>query len=193
MEKLIQRVIVLNRLKEVAKIIRKGSAQNIMYRTFRLLVLVPMILLFVVGLQSFTSCDLLGDKKEDSLVGYWKSGYGDGFEIKWDASSGGYLFKQYDDANKTVSFAGVIVNNPDLAASTGYILLRITDGGTWYKTVDTYYGVHWKDFTGDTVKEASAYKVGGANNDGMPTAEQAIQEYTVENGYFIYYGEYQRQ
>ncbi|MCX7786499.1 MAG: hypothetical protein N2442_02235 [Spirochaetes bacterium] len=179
--------------KEVAKVVRKKTAKNLLHRTSRAMVLVLVSFLFVAGLQSITSCDLFRVKSEDSLVGYWKSGYGDGFEIKWDSSSGGYLFKQYDDANKTVSFAGTIENNPDLTASTGYIVIRITDGGTWYKPVGSYYVVHWKDFTGDTVKEASAYKVGGTNNDGMPTAQQALQEYTVENGYFGYYGEYQRQ
>jgi hypothetical protein len=171
----------------------KRFIKEILLRVGRALWILLVAFLFIAGLQSFTSCDLMGTKSEDSLVGYWKSGFGDGFEIKWDASSGGYIFKQYDDVSKTISFAGVIVNNPDLKASTGYIVLQVTDGGTWGKTVGYYYVVHWKEFAGDTVKQAAAYKVGGTQNDGMPTALEASQEYTVDKGYFGYYGAYQRQ
>jgi len=143
------------------------------------------------GIATLTSCDLLGGKTDDSLVGYWKSSFGDGFEIY--GSYPNTKFKQYDDASKTVSFAGDIVNSPSLTASSGYLIIKITDGGTWMKTVGDYFAVHWKEFTGDTVKQATAYKVGGTNNNGMPTADAAAAEYTVENGYYTRYGDYQRQ
>lgn len=145
----------------------------------------------MVGLQTLTSCDLAGSKSEDSLKGYWKSSYEDGFEIYYENLD--LKYKQYDNAAKTVSFAGNVVNNPDLTASSGYIIIKITDGGTWGKTVNAYYACHWKEFTGDTVKGSAAFKVGGTNNDGMPTAEAAAAEYTVENGYYTFYGTYQRQ
>jgi hypothetical protein len=69
-----------------------------------------------------------------TLEGYWKSPgtYGDGFEI----SNG--KFYQYDNSSKTVSFAGNIVNKPDLKKSGGYILVRITDPGTWSYTPDFF-------------------------------------------------------
>ena len=155
------------------------------------ILLLMVAVAFVLGTQSFLGCDLAGSKSDDSLLGYWKSSYGDGFELYYENLQ--LKYKQYDDATKTVSFAGIVVNNPDLTASTGYIIIQITDTGTWGITVGNYYAVHWKDFTGDTVKQAAAYKVGGDKNNGVPTAEEAATEYTVTNGYYTYYGNYQRQ
>ena len=156
----------------------------------RILILMVAVA-FVLGTQSFLGCDLAGSKSDDSLLGYWKSSYyGDGFELYYENDQ--LKYKQYDDATKTVSFAGIVVNNPDLTASKGYIIIQITDTGTWEKTVGNYYAVHWKDFTGDTVKQAAAYKADGQNN-GVPTPEEAATEYTVTNGYYQIYGDYQRQ
>ena len=43
------------------------------------------------------------------------------------------------------------------------------------------------------MKQAAAYKLGGDKNNGVPTAEEAATEYTDTNGYYTYYGYYQRQ
>ena len=159
-------------------------------KKFGQILLVLLLVTASAGIATLTSCDLLGVKSGDNIAGYWKSSFGDGFELYGSAPN--LKFKQYDDASKTVSFAGDIVNSPSLTASSGYLILKITDGGTWGKTVGAYYAVHWKEFTGDTVKQAAAYKGGGSNN-GMPTAEAAAAEYTVENGYYTIYGDYQRK
>jgi hypothetical protein len=124
----------------------------------------------------------------ENLIGYWESVFGDGFEI---ITAGTDMLYQYDDADKTVSFAGEIVNDPDFSASTGYITVKITDAGTWMKTVDEYYVIHWQNLSGDVVEESCAYKDGGEST--MPTQETAETEFTVENGYFDFHGEYERQ
>lgn len=160
------------------KQIRKGAA------------FVLLAIALVVGVQSFISCELEGSSSSDSLLGYWKSSWGDGFELYYESNQ--LRLKQYDDAEKNLSFAGNVVNNSDLTAGSGYLIIQITDGGSWVKTEGYYYAVGWKDFTGDTVKGAAAYKDGG-KNEGVSTAEEAAAEYTVGNGYYTYYGEYERQ
>lgn len=153
--------------------------------------LVLLAIALVAGVQSFISCDLEGsDSSSDSLVGYWKSSWGDGFELYYENLQ--LKFKQYDDAEKNLSFAGNVVNKPDLTAESGYLIIQITDGGSWGKTERYYYAVHWKSFLGDTLKGAAAYKDEGENS-GLPTAEEATEEYTVENGYYTFYGDYERQ
>lgn len=152
-----------------------------------------LVLSIMAGLQILTSCSLVGSESEESLNGYWKSSYGDGFEIYYDYDNLVLKYKQYNNTEKDVSFAGTVVNNPDLTAASGYIIIQITEAGTWEKTVGSYYACHWKDFTGDTVKHAAAFKVGGTNNNGMETAADAEQEYTVENGYYALHGDYERQ
>jgi hypothetical protein len=124
-----------------------------------------------------------------SLEGYWLSGgsWVDGFEID------GKNFSQYDDGKKTVSFAGTIEGNPDLTDETGILIIKVTDAGTWGKTVGAYLGISWKNLNDDGVSEASAYKYGSTNNSGVATLAEAKKEYTVANDYFGIYGEYNRE
>ncbi len=85
------------------------------------------------------------------------------------------------------------MNNPDYFATSGYLVILISDPGTWGKTADSYYAIHWKNLSGSLVAAASAYKVGGAHNKGMETLAEALAEYTVENGYYGLHGEYEQQ
>ena len=149
------------------------------------LLFVVLILFFLFNCREPSNKQEDDKEKEYSLIGYWKSSYGDGFEIN------STQFYQYDDATKTVSYAGNIVNNPDLESGSDYITIEITDAGTWGKTVGEFYRVHWKEFTKNTVKESSAYKSGGAST--MPSQATAETEFTVANGYFAYYGDYEKQ
>jgi hypothetical protein len=159
-------------------------------------ILFALFLSIIISLFLFIGCqesisekgkDGDKDKKEKIYIlsGYWKSSYGDGFEIS------GTNFSQYDDASNSLSFAGTIVNNPDFTASSNYITLQITDGGTWGKTVGNYYVIHYKGFSKTTVKESCAYKSGGQS--GNPTQAGAEAEFTIANGYFSYYGDYEKQ
>jgi hypothetical protein len=153
----------------------------------------PWLAVLVAGLLVF-SFQLSGCAKEPeesaSLDGYWLSGgaYADGFEIS------GKNFLQYSDANKTVSFAGTIENDPDLSADAGIIIIKITDDGAWdTMTVGSYYGISWKNLSDDGVSESSAFKTDGNKNAGLPTLDEAKNEYTVENLYYGFYGDYARQ
>jgi hypothetical protein len=145
----------------------------------------------------FIGCNLNGDD-DISLEGYWKSSFGDGFEIS------GTAYTQYDDAAKSVSFAGIIVNAPDLSAPAGSLTIKITNPGSWYKTKDYFYIIKWKDLSEKGVRAASAGIYLGEDdpgNDfapGMPTQTEAEEKYAETPGnsaanYFAIYGEYTKQ
>ena len=132
-----------------------------------------------------SGCDTVTGPTGASLAGVWSSAGGDGFTVTPTSFSYQY--------GGTEQFAGEIANAPDLSGESGYIVMRVTYRVTdTYPEVGSYYAVHWKNFSGDGVQEASAYKTGGEHNSGMDTLSAALGEYTVANGYFGYYGEYLR-
>lgn len=138
----------------------------------------------------FSSCDL-GNSSDytDGLAGKWIASYGDGFNVS------GSTYTQYDNADLGISFAGTIMGEPDLTAENGYLYILITDGGSWEKTVDAYYAIHWKNLSEAGVSQGSASlgEYTDPKNSGMATLQEAIAEYTVANGYFGYHGEYTKQ
>lgn len=163
-----------------------------------------LIGILLVGLlQSFTACDLLGIKSDDSLYGTWKAvgtQWVDGYKITFNSETGKAYIEylgDYSGSSTDMNFKGEIQDNSSkLTKNEGYIIFKVIQKGNspyLELEVGNYSAVHWKDFTGDTVKMATAYKVGGNKNNGMPTAAEAAQEYTVANGYYTYYGDYQRQ
>lgn len=157
-------------------------------RIFRVILAVSLL----AGSLSLTGCDTLFSNDSSSgdpaLSGYWESTY-DGFEI--DGSN----FLQYDDAAKAVSFAGTIQGNPNLDKKAGSFTIKITDTGSWGKTVGAYYIIMWKNLTDDGVSQSSANNgdFTDVKNNGMSTAALAEKEYTIENGYFGYFGDYLKQ
>lgn len=156
----------------------------------------PCIRLMVAALAAclvlLSGCELATSSADGALTGYWKSTFGDGFDLSGNTLEG-FRYVQYDDADRNVSFAGIVANRPNFDASTGYIIVLVTEPGSWGKTAGSYYAIHWKNLSGSLVAAASAYKVGGAHNNGMETLAEALAEYTVENGYYGYYGEYEKQ
>jgi hypothetical protein len=151
-----------------------------------------MVAALAACLVLLSGCELATSSTDGVLTGYWTSIYGDGFELSSNTLEG-FRYVQYNDADRSVSFAGTVVNNPDYFARSGYLVIRISDPGSFYKTEGAYYVIHWKNLSGSLVSASSAYKVGGAHNNGMPTIADALAEYTVENGYYGYYGEYEKQ
>ena len=151
-----------------------------------------MTAILVAALVILSGCDLASSREEGALTGYWKSVHGDGFEITGNLFSG-YHYTQFDDADKSISFAGTVANEPDFDATSGYIIIRITDTGNWGKTEGAYLGIHWENLSDSLVAASSAYKAGSAYNNGIESLSEALAEYTVKNGYFGYYGDYQKQ
>jgi len=137
----------------------------------------------------FIGCPLAEEELiEDKPVfsGYWKSNFGDGFEIS------GSNYYQYDNSDKDLSFSGTIVNHSDYIGSSGFITVQITNAGSWGMTAGYYYVVRWKDYHVNAVRQSCAYKSGGYNT-GMNIRIDAENEYTEANGYYVFFGDYLKQ
>ncbi|HPO49490.1 MAG TPA: hypothetical protein PLO89_04110 [Spirochaetota bacterium] len=153
-----------------------------------------LIALLAFSFINFTACQTEVTTTTTSttvvapLVGYWKSSQGDGFEV---TNATPKIFYQYDDANKGVSFAGEIVNSSSLSSETGFLTIKITDKGTWVKTVGEFLVVRWKNLSGNISKCSTPYKAGGKSTCATQTEAEA--EFTEANGYYSYYGEYTKQ
>jgi hypothetical protein len=128
-----------------------------------------------------------------SIDGVWSSSFGDGFAVS------GTAFTQYDDAEKTVSFAGTIVHGSDKTDAAGFLTVKITAAGTWFKTPDSYLVIRWKSLAADTVQEAAPSKYLGEDNPGndfapgKPTQAEAESTYTEANGYYAQFGTYTKK
>lgn len=150
-----------------------------------------ILILFIISCPNLPTNNV-----EDELKSYWISAYGDGFSV-----SESNVYTQYDNSAKDVSFAGNIVkNNGEIFVDVeGYIVIKITNSGTWGKTVGKYHIIRWKELTGVFCKQASASKFVGTNDPAndleavRDTIELAETELTESNGYFGYYGDYERQ
>jgi hypothetical protein len=151
------------------------------------IILCSLFLYGALCAAAFSACDTDPAGGPGTLAGYWKSGYGDGFEVT------GATFTQYDDDAKHISFAGTIVNNPDLTASSGSITIIITNAGTWKKTPDHFFVIRWRNLSGRGVEEAAAGIWGVDPAPGKPTQPAAESAYTIDNGYFANFAAYQRQ
>jgi hypothetical protein len=155
----------------------------------------------VFFLLGFTACENdSDDSSKASISGYWKSTYGDGFEI--DTSVYPYEFYSYSDSSKTMLFWGYIVSQTDFTASDFYltILIKGNDGvaagspswGNDDMVVDSFTVARIKNFTGKTCSEASSpYKSGEARIKN--TQSLAESTFTDANGYFDYPADYTKQ
>jgi hypothetical protein len=96
------------------------------------------------------------DKKTDSLTGLWKEEMCNmGFKIESNQIT------EYDDVStRRITFAGDIVNNPDLTAKNGLIIIRITNPGSSRATIGYYSASRWKNFTGNQVGQTFAKDAG---------------------------------
>ena len=120
-----------------------------------------------------------------SLVGYFKSSYGDGFEVTSNT------FTHYDDAAKVVGFAGTFVNAPDLTKTSGTIIIKITNPGQWKKTINTYYAIRWKNLTAKGVQESSASAYPSVTPE--PTTQADAETTFAADSYFTIFSDYLRQ
>lgn len=99
-----------------------------------------------------------------------------GFEIR------GAVYTEWADALKeAVEFRGEIVNAPDLTAERGVLVVRITEGSAAYPA-GRFTVVRWSDFHDGTAAKRVAAK--GSADATRATAEAALAELTVEDGWF---------
>jgi hypothetical protein len=127
--------------------------------------------------------------------GEWTSVGGDKFTIDKDA--GTFTYDDGFGGGYSGNIAGEVKNYPVyLKSKWGYLAIQITDtNGMWTLAKDSYYVIYWKELTSGSVQQAAAYNTTLPDltiNNGRPTLEEAVLEYTVEKGYFNQPGPYAR-
>ena len=126
---------------------------------------------------------------DSPLIGKWKDSFGSIYEISQTE------FSNYGESYN--SYAG---NNLVISKSTddsGYIYIQYTRAAdeNWYYTTDKtkapdvgkWYAISFKELTNSSIQISGASK-----NDGKTsteTLEEAVTEFTIENGYFASYSD----
>lgn len=152
-------------------------------------------LLVVVSLSfSLASCKT-DDNNDDSLtsgialIGKWKDSYDSTYEISQNEFSNyGYGYDAYAGNNLVIS-----ITSNDF--SSGYIYIQYTKAYcAEHSTYDNdspdvgkWYAISYKSLTASSIKISGAYKDGGETS--TETLEEAMAEFTIENGYFSTYSE----
>ena len=138
-----------------------------MFKKFKL----PLFgIAFAMFLGLFVSCT--PQAQSASIIGNWKS--------EWD----GYVITEkeitYDDGGYGFGWSGKIEEIKD-----PYIYVSFEqDGKTLYRVTA------FQNVTDVSANIANAYKAGG--KEYCTTLEEAKEEFTIDNGYFGYFGEYVR-
>ncbi|MDY5046990.1 MAG: hypothetical protein SPE87_04505 [Treponema porcinum] len=156
-------------------------------------------LLIVVSLSfSLASCKTADDDNplpqgveelsaDSPLIGKWQDSYGSIYEISQTK------FSNYGESYE--SYAG---NNLVISKSTdnsGYIYIQYTRAAdeNWNYTTDKtkapdvgkWYAISFKELTNSSIKLSGAY----GEKTSTETLEEAITEFTIENGYFASYSD----
>ena len=157
-------------------------------------------LLIVVSLSfSLASCKT-DDNNDDSLtsgialIGKWKDSYDSTYEISQNEFSNyGYGYDSYAGNNLVIS-----ITSNDF--SSGYIYIQYTKAYCAehsnleeYKytydndspDVGKWYAISIKELTNSSIKLSGAY----GEKTSTETLEEAITEFTIENGYFANYSD----
>ena len=128
----------------------------------------------------FSSCNF--NKPEDfSLVGTWLSPYGDGYIITETTVT-------YDDGGWGLGWTGKIIEITGSSSGYIYIQYESLEEGLDSEVLGKYLTIHYENLSEVAVQLANPYKADGISF--AETLEQAKTEFTVENGYFGYHGEY---
>lgn len=150
------------------------------------LVLTALLMSALVAV-SFTSCK--SDDDDASIYGTWVNKtdtYTETYKITETMFSNGY----YEGNNLTV------IESSD---SSGYIYIKYTKSmnADWSYSenapdVGKWYAISYKNLTDDTISISGAYKYGGGATS-TETLDEAVSEFTIENGYFGTYSDCTRQ
>ncbi len=165
---------------------------------------------------TFTSCDLINNLSKTNTVncyyslapiGTWKASQYEQYTITTTTFSSlnsyegnnlvivplsdtaGTIFVKY-----TKSYESTTTEPTDSSSWLSYTYNGTT---TWYRysttapDVGKWYAISYKNLTSSSVQLSGAAKTGGVTSTS--TLEQAISEFTIENGYFSYYSECAKQ
>lgn len=150
---------------------------------------------------SFSACNVTTEPEvehvykqidaDDLLVGTWTDG----------TKYGTYIIKNTTFENAG-SYKGSNLVVQKLDSTSGYIYIKYTvayldKGGGKYEysekapDVGKWYAISYKDLGAEKISISGAYKDGGATS--CETLDEAVTEFTVDNGYFAYYSPLTRQ
>ena len=157
-------------------------------------------LLIVVSLSfSLASCKT-DDNNDDSLtsgialIGKWKDSYDSTYEISQNE------FSNYSDTYDSYAGNNLVISKT--SENSGYIYIQYTKAYCAkhsnleeYKytydndspDVGKWYAISYKSLTASSIQISGAYKDGGETS--TETLEEAMAEFTIENGYFSTYSE----
>ena len=127
---------------------------------------------FALFVGVFVSCS---GPKAASIFGEWKSPYGDGYSIS-------ETVVVYDDGGYGFGYTGKIE--------------EITNNYIFYSLEEEkkFYSICYKNLTEISCEFSGAYKdVEAGGKTYCNSLEDAKKEFTVENGYYGYFGEYVRK
>lgn len=148
---------------------------------------------------SFSACNVTTEPEvehvykqidaDDLLVGTWTGG-----STEWPES--------YTITNTTFESKGSYKGNnlvvQKLDSTSGYIYIKYTVSmnadRSYSETapdVGKWYAISYKDLGAEKISISGAYKEGGATS--CETLDEAVTEFTVDNGYFAYYSPLTRQ
>ena len=164
-------------------------------------------LLIVVSLSfSLASCKTADDDNplpqgveelsaDSPLIGKWQDSYGSIYEISQTK------FSNYGESYESYAGNNLVISITSNDFSSGYIYIQYTkaycaehsnledkyiydndspDVGKWY-------AISYKSLTASSIQISGAYKDGGETS--TETLEEAMTEFTIENGYFSTYSE----
>ena len=135
-----------------------------------------------------TELDVYQISEDNALIGKWESSYGEIFAISTTSlSNGGSWGDCYAGDSLLVSYTSE-------AQTSGYIYIKyiraINPDYSYSETapdVGKWYALSFKNLTSSSIEISGAFKAEGKTS--TETLEEAIEEFTVKNGYFDSYSE----
>lgn len=147
-----------------------------------LAVFITVVSLCAFGCKTQPEEDFISD-----LYGKWTSSFGEVFEISKDS------FKNYGEGWSAYEGNSLeIIPNDDGKSGTIFLKYTVSANPDWSYSntapdVGRWYAVSYKNLTKNSVSLSGAYKSDGKTS--TETLKEAIQEFTVANGYFDNYSE----
>lgn len=140
---------------------------------------------------SFSACNVTTEPEveyvyNDLLVGTWTGGSTESytitnttFESKGSYKGDNLVVQKLDSTSGYIYIKYTVAMNADYSYSE-----TAPDVGKWY-------AISYKDLGAEKISLSGAYKKGGATS--CETLDEAVTEFTVDNGYFEYYSPLTRQ
>ena len=145
------------------------------------------VFITVVSLCTFGCNTLPEEVSYSDIFGKWTDDSGSIYEITEDS------FKNYGEGWSAYEGNSLeIIPNDDGKSGTIFLKYTVSMNPDWSYSntapdVGKWYAVSYKNLTKNSVSLSGASKLGGKTS--TETLKEAIQEFTVENGYFGTYSE----